>query len=245
VQPDRRPNPHLHEVKKVYQNVKISALDLPSSGRIRIQNGFFFTNLGQFEILWDLRKEGTIVNTGSFGAIDLGPGHSCELAIPLPQDLFRETGEWILIVSLVLGTATTWAPRGHEIAWEQFLIEGKREAPAPSERSAATSPEGLLLQHTGESYIIAGSGWEISLDRSRGALISLVHRDRELLRRPLVPSTWRIPNDNQIRNGYREIYAPWRNAVARAEWFESRRLRTRTRFSCTFIQSFLSWPTTT
>ena len=164
VQPDRRPNPHLHEVKKVYQNVKIAAVDLPS-GKVRIHNGFFFTNLDQFEIRWELRKDGKIAYSGSLGTIDLGPGQSCELVIPLPQDWLPETGEWILIVSLVLRTASAWAPRGHEIAWEQFLIEGKRESPASSKRSAATSTEGLLLQHTGESYIIAGREWEISIDR--------------------------------------------------------------------------------
>jgi beta-galactosidase len=214
VQPDRRPNPHLHEVKKVYQNVKIAAVDLPS-GKIRIHNGFFFTNLGQFEIRWELRKNGTIAHEGSLGAIDLAPGQSRELAIPFPQDWLPETGEWILIVSLVLRSVSAWAPRGHEIAWEQCLIEGKGELPAPLERSAATSSERLLLQHTGEGYIIAGREWEISIDRRRGALISFLYRNRELLRRPLVPNTWRIPNDNQIRNGYREIYAPWRDAVAR------------------------------
>jgi len=214
VQPDRRPNPHLYEVKKVYQNVRITAVDLPS-GRIRIHNAFFFTNLEQFEIRCELRKDGTVAYEGSLGTIDLGPGQSCELVTPLPQDWLSETGEWILIVSFVLGTASAWAPRGHEIAWEQFLIEGKREVPAPSESTAQTSSEGLVLQHTGESYIIAGREWEIAFDRRRGALISFVHRDRELLRRPLVPNTWRIPNDNQMRNGYREIYAPWRDAVAR------------------------------
>ena len=100
VQPDRRPNPHFHEVKKVYQNVKIAALDLPS-GKIRIHNGFFFTNLGQFEIRWDLRKDGTIAYTGSLGAIDLGPGQSCELVIPLPEDLFPE--DWRMDLDRIAG----------------------------------------------------------------------------------------------------------------------------------------------
>ena len=68
LQPDRRPNPHLHEVKKVYQNVKIAAVDLPS-GRIRIHNGFFFTNLDQFEIGWELRNEGAIPYEGSLAAL--------------------------------------------------------------------------------------------------------------------------------------------------------------------------------
>ena len=214
VQPDRRPNPHLHEVKKVYQNVKVTAIDLPS-GRVRIHNGFNFTNLREFEIKWELRRDGAIAYAGSLGTIDLGPSESCELTIPLPQHWSSETGEWLLIVSLVLGTATAWAQHGHEIAWEQFLLEGKRVSAASSERRSPTPSEGPLLQHTGESYLIVGPGWEVSFNRNRGALISLVNRGRELLRRPLEPNVWRIPNDNQIRNGYREIYAPWRDAVAR------------------------------
>ena len=82
-------------------------------------------------------------------------------------------------------------------------------------RNAETSLNGPLLQHTGESYIIAGRDWTMSFDRMRGALISFIFRERELLRRPLEPNTWRIPNDNQMRNGYREIYAPWRDATVR------------------------------
>ena len=214
VQPDRRPNPHLHEVKKVYQNVKIAAIDAPA-GKFRLHNGFFFTNLAQFEIRWDLRKDGADAYSGSLGAVDLDPCQSCELTIPLPQELHAEAGEWILIVSLLLRADCAWAPKGFEIAWEQFPIEGNHDLPAPPERGAAMSSEGLLLQHTGESYLIAGREWEIAFDRRKGALTSFVYRDRELLRRPLVPNTWRIPNDNQMRNGYREVYAPWRDAVAR------------------------------
>ena len=213
VQPDRRPNPHLHEVKKVYQNVRIDAVDL-NSGRIRIHNNFFFTNLKQYELRWELRKDGESAHAGSLGTIDLGPRQSQELTLPLPSDWSSESGEWLLLVSLVLETATEWASRGHEIAWEQFVI-GKRDGTRSPARNAKTSSDGPLLQHTGESYIVAGREWTMSFDRRRGALISFIHRDRELLRRPLEPNTWRIPNDNQMRNGYREIYAPWRDAIAR------------------------------
>jgi beta-galactosidase len=186
VQPDRRLNPHLHEVKKVYQNVKIEAVDL-NSGRIRIHNGFFFTNLEQFEIRWELRKDGESACADSIGTIDLGPRRSHELTIPLPRDWSSGTGEWVLLVSLALGSTTEWASRGHEIAWEQFVIEKERDVTTSPERNAERALDGPLLQHTGESYIITGHDWAMSFDRRRGALISFVHRDRELLRRALEP----------------------------------------------------------
>jgi beta-galactosidase len=213
VQPDRRANPHLHEVKKIYQNVSIAA-DLKTR-RLRIHNGFFFTNLSDFEIRWELRKDGECTCADSLGTIDLEPGKSTELFIAWPEDKLQETGEWLLIVSLLLTTDTVWAPRGYEVAWEQFQFPRKEGAAALAPRQAQLSTKGPLLQHTGESYLIVSGESTISFDRRRGELVSFIYRDRELLRRPLVPNTWRIPNDNQTRNGYREIYAPWRHAVER------------------------------
>jgi beta-galactosidase len=211
VRPDRRPNPSLLEVRKVYQDVKFRAIDA-NSGRIRVQNGFFFTDLRHFEIRWELRKGGRIACEGSLGLIELPPQQTCELFIPLPEDKLDEPGEWVLIVSLIAPSATLWAPGGYELAWEQFVLQ--RDPVAVSKRAAASSTP-PLLQHTGESYLIAGDNWEMIIDRRRGALVSYARHGRELLLRPLEPNTWRTPNDNQIRNGFREIYAPWRYAAAR------------------------------
>src|SRR4030095_2628608 len=122
VRPDRRPNPSLYEVRKVYQNAKFIPVDV-NSGRIRVLNGFFFTNLRHFEIRWELRKDGQIVHGASLGSIELPAQQTCELSIPLPEDRLREPGEWVLILSLIAPTATLWASAGHELAWDQFLIQ--------------------------------------------------------------------------------------------------------------------------
>jgi beta-galactosidase len=211
VRPDRRPNPSLYEVRKVYQNAKFIPVDV-NSGRIRVLNGFFFTNLRHFEIRWELRKDGQIVHGASLGSIELPAQQTCELSVPLPEDRLHEPGEWVLILSLIAPSATLWAPGGHELAWDQFLIQ--RDPPAILKGSAKEGNP-PLLQHTGESYLIAGDNWEMTIDRRRGALVSYVRHGRELFLGPLEPNMWRTPNDNQIRNGYREIYSPWRHAVAR------------------------------
>jgi beta-galactosidase len=211
VRPDRRPNPSLCEVRKVYQNAKFLPIDV-NAGRISVRNGFFFTDLRHFEICWELRKEGEIACNGSLGSIELPPQQTCELSIPLSADRLQEEGEWVLIVSLTIPSATLWAPGGHELAWEQFRIQRDPQSISKRVGKGATPP---LLQHTGESYLIAGDSWEIIIDRRRGALVSYVRDGCELLVRPLEPNTWRTPNDNQIRNGFREIYSLWRYAAAR------------------------------
>jgi beta-galactosidase len=121
VKPDRKPNPHLHEVKKVYQYVKIAAVD-PAKGRFQIFNGFFFTNLAEFETKWEIRAEGVTKAGGSLGQIDLDPGQTKELNVPVAAACPEEPGERTIIISLLLAKDYLWAQRGYEIAWEQFEI---------------------------------------------------------------------------------------------------------------------------
>ena len=66
VHPDRTPHPHAWEVKKVYQNIKVHAVDL-AAGKVRVQNKYFFTNLNEFEAKWVLQRDGREVQSGSLG----------------------------------------------------------------------------------------------------------------------------------------------------------------------------------
>ena len=52
IAPDRRPNPHLWEVKKVYQHIKVEPAEL-SEARFLLRNKYYFTNLNEFEATWD------------------------------------------------------------------------------------------------------------------------------------------------------------------------------------------------
>ena len=72
VQPDRRPNPHAYEVKKVYQSIKVEPVDL-ATGKVRVHNKYFFTNLQQFDASWVLRRDGQEVARGQLGPLDVAP----------------------------------------------------------------------------------------------------------------------------------------------------------------------------
>ena len=52
VDPDREPHPHLHEVKKVYQYVRVTPAGL-STGRVEIENLYDFVDLGFLEVTWE------------------------------------------------------------------------------------------------------------------------------------------------------------------------------------------------
>ena len=57
IQPDRRPNPHYYEVKKVYAYVDVESVDL-STGIVRVRNKYDFVSLDFLDISWEMTENG-------------------------------------------------------------------------------------------------------------------------------------------------------------------------------------------
>ena len=206
VQPDRAPNPHLYEVGKVYQSIKVAPVDL-AAGRVRVTNKYYFLNLDRFNASWILRHEGRELASGSLGRLDVAPRQSKEVAIDLPA--LEGQGEWLLTVSFTLAEAASWAPAGHRVAWDQL------ELPA-SKRPALSAEAGGKLEITqdADSLTVRGGGFSIAFSKKTGEMVSFKSAGRELLAAPLAPNFWKVPNDNQYRSSYLATVAPWRSAAA-------------------------------
>lgn len=205
VQPDRRPNPHLHEVRKVYQNVKATPLDA-AAGSFRVTNKFFFTNLDQFDTEVILRRDGLEVARGSLGRLDVPPRASVDVRVPFEMSL--DDGEYLLTVAWLLPQDMPWAPRGHRIAWDQWVVSTS-DVSAKSDEAAAP----LELVETETSFVVEGRGFRAEFNRERGTLCSYRLGNKEILAAPLEPNFWKVPNDNQYRNDYLNRLGPWRNAA--------------------------------
>ncbi|CAK0788862.1 unnamed protein product [Prorocentrum cordatum] len=81
--PNRRPNPHLHEAKRLYQPVGFAAAD-PSAGRLRVTNLFSFVSLGHLAFSWNLTADGVRVAGGGLERLETAPGASADVSVPLP-----------------------------------------------------------------------------------------------------------------------------------------------------------------
>ena len=60
VSTDRTAQPEIMEVK-VYQYVKFKDVDV-KNGEFSIKNNYMFTNLDEYEAVWELRRDGDIIN---------------------------------------------------------------------------------------------------------------------------------------------------------------------------------------
>jgi len=205
VHADRRPNPHLWEVKKVYQNVRVTPGG--KAGTVRMKNKHFFANLDRYECTWTLRVDGREVQSGSLGQLDVAPQETKE--IPVEYKKPGAAGEALLTVYFRLPGDTPWAKKGHIVAWDQMAITDV--PPAPQLPEGGDLPL-LKMEDPGKTCNIEGRDFSLAINPGTGAIDSLKLDEREMLAQPLAPNFWKAPNDNQFRNNYLGRLGPWRNA---------------------------------
>ena len=198
VLPDRTPEPELFEVKKVYQNVSIEQL---SDTEYSVKNEYMFTNLSAFKGVWRLRKDGTVVEEGTF-ELDVEPGETGRLKLNLPP---LEDGEYFLEISFVTKEKTDWCEKGHVVAWEQFSLKK-----APQVRYKVQRPVDVFED---DSYLVLSAGnTMLKISKKTGLLEDIVYGGKSLLSGPMVPNFWRAPTDNDVGNKMPERLSVWKKA---------------------------------
>ena len=208
VQPDRTPNPHFEEVRKVYQNIRIRPVDL-ASGRIRIVNRHDFTDLAEFAASWELSADTRgILARGDIGALTLAPHDSIELTLPVPPIDAAPGVEYFLQVEFRTREEKPLLPAGWVAAWEQFRLPVYLPAhpvdPAAGSRLRFTESAGELR--------LEGGQFSLTVDRATGLISSYRFRGAELILAGPEPNYWRAPTDNDYGNRMPRRQAMWREA---------------------------------
>ena len=208
VQPDRKPNPSLYEVKKVYQRIEVTPVDL-LDGKFRIHNEYDFTNLDFVNISWELATDGKVLQKGTLSKLSLLPKMAQEVEIPFGKPDLKPGTEYWLKISFALADGTPWAKRGHVVAWDQFKIPFD-VPPAPITAISTMPP--VNLRQSATAITVAGKDFEITVGRASGAIESFTFAGKQLIAAPLIPNFWRAPIDNDIGNQMPRRLGIWRQA---------------------------------
>jgi len=193
VLPDRKPNPALFEVKKVYQNIKFYPVNL-LEGKLLIHNKFDFISLKGIKVDWELTVNGNVIQNGIIENLKVGPGEQNQILIPFQKPNIEPNTEYHLKIISSLKSKMQWAKLGHIIAWDQFKV------PYSTLKESFTLedlPE-IAIDKLKESYVIKGDDFKIRIGKITGALESYIFRNIELLNTPLIPNFWRAPTDNDL-----------------------------------------------
>ncbi|HEU5122934.1 MAG TPA: glycoside hydrolase family 2 TIM barrel-domain containing protein [Verrucomicrobiae bacterium] len=176
---DRGIYPKYWEVKKVYQPIAISAENLKlNTVVVKFTNRHAFLNLNRFEPRWQISSNGVVQQSGVPDPIELAPGASTTIRIPIHAIPPPSSAEYFLRVSFHTRNETLWAPAGFEIAWQQMKIS---DAIKPATSSAPQNVSPVQLEQSGDLIRIRGSNFLATFSRSAGTLASLHYHDREML----------------------------------------------------------------
>ena len=199
VTPDRVAQPELEEVKYQYQSLWFTASEADlMSGLVQVKNENGFTNLNEYNVVWQLMENGTVLHEGTL-ATDVAPQTTQNIIIPYAQYMPKETkagAEYYLNISVQLKENTLWAQKGHEVAHEQFQV------PADVEQVALTpSTNQVTVDQNGEDVItVTGKDFSFNIDKSSGAISNYVYQKETLLTQGPVPNFWRAPLNNDNNN---------------------------------------------
>lgn len=126
VDANRKPRPGLLDLKKVIEPLRIEVASDWSCFRLR--NGHDFADTSMFSFRYSVEADGATLAAGSVEVTPLAP--QSETLVPLPAPVARlaaermtGSGPAVLTLSAVLAANSTWADRGHEVAWGQATHE--------------------------------------------------------------------------------------------------------------------------
>ncbi|KAL9175417.1 hypothetical protein ABFS82_02G110800 [Erythranthe guttata] len=208
--PDRTPHPALHEVKYVYQPIKVSLKE----GIIKITNTHFFDTTEALSFDWIIHGDG----------IDLGSGLLSLPAI-VPQksyDVKWDAGPWydlwctsdaaeifLTITAKLLGS-TRWAEKGHIVSSTQVSLPIKNEAVPHVIKGGDAA---LLTEILDDSIHVKNTNmWEIKFSKKTGGIESWKVDGVLVMNKGILPCFWRAPTDND-KGGEAESYlSKWKAA---------------------------------
>lgn len=198
---DRELTPGIKEMKRLYQNIHIKAVNA-SKGTLEITNDFLFTNLNMFNLHFQQVSRNKVIGSGDM-IVDLAPGETKKIQLELSE---TPKTEWYLNVIFETRESSKWAKAGHTVAREQFIIN--------EFKLSKTDLHGdeMNLKINYGSVIAAGGDLEVAFSRRNGELYSIRKGGKELLKGAMMLNFWRALTDNDRGNKQEVRCAVWKKA---------------------------------
>ena len=218
--PDRTPKPHFYEYKKLVQPLMFS---WKQKGVVAIKNMDYFRSADWLEAKWEMTiisNQYSVIgnkNTGhrspitdyrlhgSLGSLSIAPQSTKSFTLKGWDEkkvaAWKKQGcEMLLTVTAVTRERTSFAPKGHVVAWEQFPIEArmlkKSSTAIDCSRSQSTAVGVTYADGVAKSGRIA-----VRLDEQSGTLASIAVDGKAIVQRGPTFACWRAPTDNDgIKN---------------------------------------------
>ncbi len=207
VNPDREAHPAMAEVKYVHQNIGFEATN-PASGKFKITNRFYFTNLTKYQINYNIVANGKIIRRGKV-SMDIAPQASKELTVPVKGLKAQPGTEYFVNFSVTTTEPEPLIPAGYEIAYDQFRlpINARKVTYKGNGPALSTSTQG-------DELTVYSSKVNFVFNKKSGLVTSYKVDGTEYFNDGfgIQPNFWRAPTDNDYGNGAPKRLQVWKQS---------------------------------
>lgn len=202
---DKSIKPAMWEVKKAYQYLRFSPVDLKER-RIQIKNGYDFRGTDDFLFRYTLKSEGVLVSEGYFEPENISPHEAKTVQINWPEMSLDPAKTYYINIFVHTKQTDGLLPQGHQVANAQLVIPGNGPVVAPPKGSGP-----LAVFDKDSTLRIVGRHFSLEFDKVKGWLNAYTYQGRNMLTGPLKANFWRIPTSNDKGDGMPDRCAEWKN----------------------------------
>lgn len=208
--PDRTPHPTLHEVKYVYQPIKVYLRE----STVKIKNTNFYETTEGLVFEWAVLGDGCELGCGILSLPVIEPQSSYDIEWKsgpwYPLGASSDAEEIFLTITTKLLHSKRWVEAGHVVSSTQVQLPSKRDI-VP--HIIKTKDDVLSTEILGDNIIISQSKlWEITFNTKTGSLNSWKVEGVPIMKNGLFPCFWRAPTDNDKGGGLSSYQTKWKAA---------------------------------
>nr|WP_288834685.1 glycoside hydrolase family 2 TIM barrel-domain containing protein [uncultured Flavobacterium sp.] len=209
---DGRPKAAMYENKWIYQPATST---LSQDFKLKIHNRQVVQNLIDFIPVLKVLEDGNVVKQVVLKPMDIEAGSDLVLDVKKYLPKFNKDAEYFLNIEFQLAKDEFWASKGYAVSTDQFLLQKGQDVELTSKGTAK-------LAESTSNYKVSGTDFEITIDKSNGALTSYVFKKEEQILAPLLPNFTRPLTDND-RKGWKpnKLLKQWYNAVPKLKKMSS------------------------
>ncbi len=184
--------PHYPEMKKAFQWIATNLAD-PANGMISIRNKYQFMNLNGFEGSWSLTENGVEIQKGAFQLPNVPARRENRAFIPYKVESPKPGAEYFLRVSYRQKEASLWAPKGFEVAADQFKLPINT---LPKVEAISNIP--VTYNQDANTIKVNGLGFSVSISKKTGLISEINKNNANLIMPGGGPqiNLWRAPHRN-------------------------------------------------
>ena len=176
---DLEPKPQYYEVKKVYQNIGVQAIDI-EKGLLEVFNKYYFKDLSSYDVKWSLFEDGKEVQSGDLSIGNVPARTKTKVTVPYRYANLKKGSEYFVKLRFLLKDKAPWGDKGFVTAEEQILVREASDKPSIAD---VAKEAGKIEYIDSPSAIktVKGDNFDIQFDTNTGTIYSLTYGKEKVI----------------------------------------------------------------